>query len=360
MPDRVQMSNFTDITILDAILHIIDNKNNENPEYSNLALNIEEQKVNFYLKKHIIDALRDDKIAKAKFNVEPENFVLERVKESLNNLDSFVEESKRITLHLFQFMVRRNISAGSLILCRYRDSSNNICYAILKMDYNDYFVFERTEVDGVQVINLVPRSNGLPQTKQKLQKCAFIKAYDPQNEYDLLILDRQPNQTDEEIAVFFYKSFLNCTLCNDIRRNTSEFFNKSRVFITEAYNDDPVKAMEKLKILYSSLRSSDTFNANSFAEFAFGDDEEKKNRYIEEVVIKNDLVFESAIDKAYIEKQLDKITLKAVEGIEINMESHLLEENNTFKIDESTEVPGTYNITIRNIHLEGKNFKKKR
>lgn len=360
MTDRVQLVNFTDITILDAILHIIDNKNNDKSELSDICLDIEDQKVGFFLKKHVMDSLRDDKITKAKFNTAQRNIVLESCKTIFTDRNSFISESKEITKHLFSFMVSRNISEGSLIVCRYKDNSDNICIALLKLDYNDYYIFERKVRDGKAFNDLISKPNGLPSIKQKLQKCAFIKEYDTDNEYDLLILDRQPNSTDEDIAKFFYKSFLDSTLCDNIRINTAAFFNKSQKYIIDTYSDEPVIAMQKLSILYSCLKSNNVFNANNFAELVFGEDEEKKNNYLQEVIIKNDLVIESPIDKGYVEKRLKKVQLVAAEGIEISIESHLLDNEEKFMFEESEEIPGTYNVTFKNIHIDAKGIRKKR
>lgn len=360
MSDRIQIMNVNDISILEAILHIVDNKNSGEPEYSDLTIDISDEKVNIFIKRHIMESLKDDKILKAKFNNIESNIVLQCYKKMMDEPTSFVEQSKIITNFLFKFMLNRNISSGCLILAKYKDERGNIFLGILKMDNNDIYIHERKKV-GDKILNaLVQRGNGLPSIKQKLQKCAFIKAYDPEDSYNLLLLDKQPNKTDEEVAVFFYRYFLDCTLCDNIKTNTVEFFKKTTKFITENYNSEPLKAKEKLAIFHSSLKSNDVFNAKTFAEFAFGDDEEIKIKYIQEVVIKNDMVFETQIDKTYVENKLRKIQLIAIEGIEINIDTHLFEDENVFGVTESGEKPGTYNITIKNVHLEGRGIKIKR
>lgn len=360
MPDKIQIMNVEDISIIEAILHIVDNKNSEAPDYSDLTLDISDKSTNLFLKHHIIDSLQDDKILKAKFNVKTTNIILGCFNTILSEPNNFVDQSKLITEHLFKFMVKRNISGGCLIVTKYKDEKENIFLAILKMDNNNIYTHERKTVGNKNLNALIQRENGLPPIKQKLQKCAFIKQYDSANIYDLLILDKQPNKTDEDVALFFYRYFLDCTLCADIKLNTIEFFKKSSKFITWAYNDEPLKAKEKLSILYSTLKSNDVFNAKTFAELAFGDDEKIKQKYIEEVVIKNDLVFETTIDKQYVENKLKKVRVVAIEGIEINLDTHLFEDENVFGISESDEKPGTYNILIKNVHLEGSSIKRKR
>jgi|GEM_PF-2202206 len=360
MADKVQMINNNDITVLEAILHVIDNKNSDTPEYSDLLIDITDEKVKAFLKKHIIDSLKDDKILKAKFNLSTTNVVFESFKKVMQEPSSSVEQSKILTAHLFKFMVKRNISGGCLIISKYKDENDNIFLAILKMDYNDITLHERKTIDGKILNALITRDNALPSMKQKLQKCAFIKEYNIENSYDILILDKQPNKTDEDVALFFYKYFLDCTLCNDIKTNTANFFKKSCSFITEVYSDDPIKAKDKLAILYNTLKSSEVFNAVTFAELTFNDSEEIKNKYIQDVFVKNDLVFETQIDKEYVKNKLKRIQLNVVEGIEINVDSHILDDENVFKLDESEEKLGTYNISIKNVHLEEKWIKRKR
>jgi hypothetical protein len=360
MAERVQMINFTEIIVLEAILHVIDNKNSETPEYSDLPIDVKDEKVYIFLKKHIIDSLKDDKTLKAKFNINTGNVVLDSYNKIIGEPESFVEQSKIITEHLFKFMVKRNISGGCVIISKYMDEKQNVFLAILKMDYNDAIIHEKKKIDGKTLNALIPRTNGLPPINRKLQKCAFIKNYSEENAYDLLVLDKQPNKTDEDVALFFYKYFLDCYFCNDIKTNTASFFRRTSNFIVDTYNDDPIKAKEKLSMLYSTFKSNDIFNVNAFAEIAFGNNGELKEKYIQEVVIKNDMVLETPIDKDFVEKKLKKVQLVASEGIEISVDSDVFDDDDVFDMVKSEENPGTYNISIKNVHLIGKWLKRKR
>ncbi len=113
-------------------------------------------------------------------------------------------------------------------------------------------------------------------------------------------------------------------------------------------------------MLYSTFKSNDIFNVNAFAEIAFGNNGELKEKYIQEVVIKNDMVLETPIDKDFVEKKLKKVQLVASEGIEISVDSDVFDDDDVFDMVKSEENPGTYNISIKNVHLIGKWLKRKR
>jgi hypothetical protein len=364
MTEKVQMTNVTDVFIEKAILHVIDNSKEGQLELSDLPFDITPEKVNNFLKKHFIDSLRDDKIRKAKFNFNPENIVKNSCMTIINdnsiNDDIFVEQSQVIAQYLYKFMIKGNISPGCLIVCKYKDNNGNPCISLMKMDYNDYYVYSKTKVGNKYRNDLIPRTNALPSIKQKLQKCAFVKEYNRDNTYDLIVLDKQPNKQEEEVALFFYSYFLDCTFCNDITSNTKAFFQKTYSFIREEYGQDPLIAKEKIGLLYNTMKSSDVFNANSFAELAFAESQSIKEKYLEEVIRKNDLEYESQIDKNYVENKLKRINITSTEGIEISLDSTVMDDKNTFQIEESTEMPGAYNIYIRNIHVNGKDFKLRR
>jgi hypothetical protein len=362
-PDAIQMTVVSEIKINQAILHVVDNTKDGKLELSDLPLDITPEKVNHFLRKHILDSLKDDKIKKAKFNLTPTNVVKNSctaIIEDTKLEEVFVENSRLLAQNLYKYMTRGSISPGCLIICKYFDEKNNPCVSIMKMDYNEYYVHSSSKVGNKVRNNLIPQTNGLPSIKQKLQKCAFIKEYKAENSYDLIVLDKQQqqaNKQEEEVAQFFYKYFLDCAFCKDIRSNTKNFITKSCAFIKEMYSDDPVKAKEKINLLQQTMRSAETFNANTFAEIAFSESEDIKEKYLEEVIKKNDLVYESQIDKDYVEKKFTKIVFSSDEGIEISLDSAIMEDKNTFLMEESKEVQGTYNIFIKNIHVTGKDIK---
>ncbi|WP_165000289.1 nucleoid-associated protein [Anaerophilus nitritogenes] len=352
MVEEIKMKNFGDIYIKSAILHIIDNKQDDKPELSDLELDLSSEKSYDFLKSHIKESLLDSKNLKAKFNDPSENSVLKCYNNIVNDEKNFVDASKKITERLFKFMGKK-ASNGCLIVCSYKDEKSNEFLAILKMDYNNYYIFERiTTNEGKMYNKLITKSDGLPSIKEKLQKCAFIKMYNDNNEYDLLVLDKQRKRYHEDdVSQFFYKFFLNCNFNDNIRKNTKNLLKYTKKFIEKTYGSDPVLAKEKISILYDTFNSSKTFNAKNFSQLVF-EEEEIKEKFIEEVIMKNDLEIETEIDNGYTKNKTNQISYKATEGLEIKVPAKLVKDKKVFEIKKSQDNPGTYNISIKNIHLD--------
>lgn len=189
------------------IAHII-NLNENEPQLSSGVYSIPDlpDKIINFFKKHIIASRTSRNTKSCVFTGNPSY-----IEQKINNLsetdkskleEEFVQFSKDITIDLFEKMQQSSSrSSGSIfiILCTV-DSKKFII--ILKMDPNE----------GIQIIpetlELKLQENMLPNPKDKLHKCAFIK-YDVDfndEEIHLFVLDKQ--QTKGEVSKFFMTLFL--------------------------------------------------------------------------------------------------------------------------------------------------------
>ena len=193
-----------------VIIHVLD-KSMDKPLLADYEQEITEE-IHELLEKHIVRSLKDDDNRIAKFISGP-NTVRDHCDSMLYYPENFIDSSKKIADHLFNAMKRHgNTSSCDLVICIY--SVENVKYiALLKMDYRKSYAHNVEVIDTMFKISIKTNDIGLPQKGQKLQKCAFIKLYEANEDYDLIILDKQHSSDEEdEVANFFGKEFLNSNI----------------------------------------------------------------------------------------------------------------------------------------------------
>ncbi|CAN5357820.1 nucleoid-associated protein [soil metagenome] len=146
---------------------------------------------------------------------------------------TLLQASQSLAISLFEAMERRrNVKPGVLAVCPFSanfDGSTASCLAMLKIDMGQvYRTITETNEQGHEFFNMIEDDQGLSTSKENLQKAAFVRKLDPRDdEYDMLILDRQVRKTgidDEEskraVAQFFLEFFLKASEISDSPKKT--------------------------------------------------------------------------------------------------------------------------------------------
>ncbi|WZL71624.1 nucleoid-associated protein [Clostridiaceae bacterium 35-E11] len=340
------MRNTEAVIIKKAIIHVLD-RNADMPILTDYEQEIEED-IHEFLEKHIINALKDEENRKAKFRGGI-RVVKDACIEILQNENGFVEASKSIAHQLFKAMKsNNNISSCDLVVCLYEAQEKNYI-AILKLDYKKSFIHNVEFMDDKLKISIMPQAIGLPGINQKLQKCAFIKQIEEEDEYDLIVLDKQVygNDEDGEIAHFFVHNFLNCNVLVDNRDKTKLFKKITEKWTRKNLKEDIEKAQEMREEAITKLKNSAEIDVEKFTQNVFGNDIDKQQDFIQ-YLDKEGLQLEAFdIDKSWVEKKMKKRVMKTDTGIEIKGEYEDLEDKMKFEIKRNGD--GTVNIIIRNV-----------
>ncbi|MGL5478418.1 MAG: nucleoid-associated protein [Clostridium sp.] len=336
------MEYISDININEAIIHILDNNGGE-PVLNEYPLELNEDIYKF-LHKHIDKCFKDEELRYAKFKPE-RSIVKEVVQDYLNGIENnLVELSKELARQMFAIMNgNTNIPSCDLVIASIITDQGPMI-AVLKMDYVKNFTHQIEFVDNKIGIGIVPQSAGLPGSGQKIQKAAFIKPIREEENYNLMVLDKQrKSKKDEEYgANYFINNFLGCSIVQNERDITKTFVNATEAWTREIYNEKPLKAMEIRDAVKKGLMEEEIINIEKFSEDVFKEESIKENF---KKFIKEQGVEEVEVDKTWAEKKLKRVRLKIDNGIDLYLSNEDYHDKSKFEVTRNGD--GTVNMTIK-------------
>ncbi len=339
------------IGIQKSIMHILDNKSGDKI-LSDMEMNLD-WKTMEVLKKHITNSVNDEYVRLAKFEGEI-NVVQKYCETMLTNNSEFVASSKEIAKYLYDSMNDKRISPAYLVISRIV-YDNESYISLLKLDFNENLVSEITNVDGKQRIDIVVQGMGLPNEKQKLHKCVFYKSYSIDNDYDIILLDKQA-KGEAEVANFFAHNFLHCALAITNRENTKNFCSYANKFVEENFGDDLKKTGQLKEKIIVTLKSDEKINLIGFAEATFGDQEDLKKSFIE-YMTKNTIDVDFDIDKPWVELNIKRKQIITDTGIEIKIDERTAKNSEKFLINFPYSDRSRADIIIKNVAYSEKPIK---
>lgn len=336
------MRNIKQIELIKAVIHVLDS-NMEEPILNDYELEINED-IHEFLIKHITRSSSDEE-AKCAIFEEGRNLVKEISMDIISSPEKFLDCSKELTLHFFKSIkANPNIPSGDLIICLF-NCEYGITLGIMKLDYNKTYIHNIDYIDDKMVINIIPQMIGLPDTGQKLQKCAFINF---NGDYQLLVLDRQVKKdNDTGIAAYFLNNVLNCSIVSDAREKTKNIIKTTEKWIRDNFNDDADKAERARSIVSRAIKSDDVVNVENIAHRAFQNDEELKENYIHTLKESGIDEKEVAVDREWLEKKLKRKRLKIDKDMELYINSDAYEDDSRFQIKRNGD--GTIDIILRHV-----------
>jgi hypothetical protein len=218
------MRNATNVEVKRAIVHVVDNRENE-PFLSAAELPLAESRpLGEYFSSQVVNALHDAQTVSALFSTDAEPTASRQCFRILKDGDSFIPASQELARLLFAAMgTDRRIAPGSLAVCTYiADNYPGIDFlALIKIDPSRALVQKVGRRDGKRIVSFDVNDLVMPTAREKLQKAALIPPPGKDKSFDLLLLDRQVATV---AADFFAYKFLNSITAREPKEMTNDFY----------------------------------------------------------------------------------------------------------------------------------------
>ena len=339
------MEYINDININEAVIHILDS-NGQEPVLNEYSLELDEDIYKF-LYRHIEKCLKDDELKYARFNPE-RNIVKEVVQGYLSGTDKdLISLSKELASQLFIIMKGNvNIPSGDLIIVSIATDQGPMI-GILKMDYVKNFTHEIQFVDQKIGIGIVPQVAGLPGSGQKIQKAAFLKPIKEDENYNLMILDKQKSSKEDEYgANYFINTFLGASIIANERDMTKTFVKAAENWTRKNVTEDAGRAEEIRTAIKTKLKEEDSINIDSFSEELFNEHPQVKEDF-SNYIKQQGLNEEVAVDKTWVDKKLKRVRLNIDKQIDLYINEDTYHDSSKFEIQRNGD--GTINLIVKNV-----------
>lgn len=336
----------TDINIQEAIVHILDTNAGE-PLLNEYVMDLTEDVYKF-IYRHLEKCFKSDNLRFAIYNDE-RNIVREVCEEYFKDGSiNIVQASKEIAQQFFAIMNgNMNIPcADLLVVTLFTDRGPFI--GILKMDYVKNFTHQVDFVNDKLGISLIPHNAGLPGASQKIQKAAFIRPFNPENSYDLLVIDESSKKKDEDEygANYFVNHLLGCSIINSNKDYTKRFSDAVEVWTRTNVLEDAEKAEKIRGTVNKVLKENDTITIEEIAANIFDDEIITKENF-SEFIKASDVPEEFVVDKPFAEKKTSKKKIKVDKDIVLTISQDSYDDLSKFEIVKNGD--GTINMVIKNI-----------
>lgn len=338
------MEYINEININEAVIHILDS-NSDEPILNEYKLRLNEETYNFLLK-HIERCVKDEELKYAVFN-EGRNIVKELSQEYLNDESDLIEVSKEIGRQLFILMQSNdNIPSCDLIVVSISTEYGPIL-GIIKMDYVKNYTHSINFIEDKVGIEIIPELTGLPVSSQKIQKCAFIKPIREDNEFDLMVIDKQKKSKDEDYGSnYFINKYLGCRIVENKRDVTKKFVNAAEQWTRVNLKENADEAEKLRSSIKKKLREEENVDLYQVSEEIFEDNKEAKASFVEYVSAEgvDDTI---SVDKDWIEKKFKRTRLKIDKDIDLYINEEAYNDINRFQIHRHGD--GSIDIVIKNV-----------
>lgn len=229
------MRELHEIEILHGVSHVVAPRS-EDPE---MRLRISEVEtpldggVAEFLAAHVDGGLHDAQAKAAKFAVRGADRTSGVCGKLVGSRPKLAELSAQLARHLYSIAEHdERVSDATLavLLCRANVDSEATqrFLALLKLDPSDGFhpVGDTDPETGKPRVRFGLDHNIFPTSGERLQKCAFLTAVDPEAEYELLVVDRQ--RRGDVVSKFWMTDFLGAELVLDSAERTTRLYRELR------------------------------------------------------------------------------------------------------------------------------------
>lgn len=332
----MNMRDIDEIIIEKVLLNVID-KENKSVTFCSSEMELTDE-ICEYFEKHILKCLKDEDAKPAKYFGEI-NVVRDLCDEMIKDNENALQNAKKLSQYMYKCICDdEDAVSGDFAVCMFETKSGKFI-ALMKLDFSSCYTHCIKEDEGNIKISISKSQTGLPSLSQKVQKAVFIKEYKQNNNYDMLLLDKEPEG-------YFAGAFLNCKLVRDSRENTKILRNVSENFARKAFKDNAHEAERFRNSLAETLRTVDRVNIEKLVEESFKDEAIKKE-YKETLMSEGLKEPDVSIDKEWAEKKLKRKRLKVDKDIELYIDSEAYNDKDKFQIKRNGD--GTIDIIIRNV-----------
>ncbi|MHC1684174.1 MAG: nucleoid-associated protein [Clostridiaceae bacterium] len=336
------MEYISDVSIQDAIIHILDNEAEE-PILNEYPLVLGEELYEF-IYKHLIKSLKDEELKYGIFN-EGMGLVKDVSEAFFNKEIDFIFTSKELALRLFAVMkAAGNIPSCDLLIVSFLTEFGPMI-GILKMDYIKNYAHTVDFIDDKIGIRIIEQYTGLPSSGQRLQKCAFIK--ERKETSDLLVIDKINKNKDDHNSNFFVGNYLDCMVVDNPRDYTKNFIKAAETWTQKALSDNAEEQEFVRSNLKRKLKEEEVIDVKSIAEDIFKDNDEAKESFTQYVMESSRISQEVPMDKEYVEKKLKRVRLKIDKDIDLYLNEEIYSDGMRFEVVRNGD--GTINMIIKNV-----------
>ena len=339
------MEYINEINITEAIIHILDN-NNDEPVLNEYSLELNEDTYNF-LFKHIEKALKDEDLRYAVFN-EGRSIVKELSQEYLNGETDLITVSKEMARQLFTLMKSNGKIPSCDLIFVSISTEYGAMIGILKMDYIKNYIHTINFSDNKIGINIIPQLIGLPGSSQRIQKSVFIKPVREDLDFHLMVIDKQSKSKENEDygSNYFISNYLSCTIVENERDMTKNFVKAAETWTRNHLKDDAHAAENVRSTIKKTLKEEDIVDVKVLSENLFIDQKEVQNEFVE--YIKKQGVNENLnVDKQWVDKKLKRVRLKIDRDIDLYIKEEAYDDKNRFEINRNGD--GSINMVIKHV-----------
>lgn len=335
------MDKIRDISITEAVLHVLDT-NSDEPILNNYMMELTEERYKFILS-HIERVLKDENLKYASFK--SKNTIIKEVSQDyLNGRIDLNIASKEIVKGLFEIMKdNESISSCDLLVVSFNTEYGPML-GILKMDYVKQYTHKIDIVDNNIGIGLIPVITGLSASK-KVQKAAFIRPIRDGQDYDLLVFDKKP-VTDTDGVNYFLDNFLGCSLIENDRDLTRNFMSAVEMWTRINLKDDAAKAEKIRSGIRNKLEEYEAVDIYEIAEDLIPHYQSEVKKDFIAYLQSNDIE-EFQVDKDYVEKKISKLKIKISSDIDLNISGDSYRDSSKFEIKDNGD--GSIHMIIKNI-----------
>jgi len=323
-----------EIKINNAILHILDSAA-ALPVYSQENLQLEDEKVQEFIGKHIERIFNDQAVKSGKFI---EN---SQIKDLIKNInENFIDTSISIAEKLYELMLRYiEIPSGDLLMASLNIETHNYLIIIkfnYKEGYTHYVDYGDSGTSNKIVINKVM----FPSETQKNIEAVLINLED----LSLKIFEREYDIEGEKI-LYFSKMFLGCDTDLSIKESIKVIREVAKDITKQYYDDDFNKVSEIKEAIYDNLDSG-SIEVENVANAIFKNSPDIKKEYMERVE-------EAGVNKVVDlegkkpEKKLTVHKIKMDNGIQLDIPVDIYRDRNIIEFVNNPD--GTISIIIKNI-----------
>lgn len=339
------MEYIKEVNIMEAVIHVLDS-NGDEAILNEFGLELNDE-IYAFLLKHIQKCFKDEELKYAVYN-EERNVVKDVCQEYLNGHNNLLEVSKELARQMFVLMKSKgNIPSCDLIVVSISTDFGPML-AILKMDYIKNYMHTIDFVEDKIGINIIPQFTGLPGSGQKIQKCAFIKPLRGENNFDLMIVDKQKKSknNDEYGSNYFVENYLGCSIVDNERDVTKNFYMAAEKWTRNNLAENADKAEKVRTAVKKKLREEDAIDIKTFTETVFKDQEEVQENFMQ--FAKENGVKENVnIDKEWVEKKLKRVRLKIDNDVDLYLNEDVYHDFERFEIKRNGD--GSINIILKHV-----------
>ncbi|EJO5348962.1 nucleoid-associated protein [Clostridium botulinum] len=340
------MEYIKEVNINEAIIHILDN-NSEEPVLNEYKLRLDDEVYKFILK-HVDRCLKDEELKYAIFN-EERNIVKELSQEYLNGQNDLLDVSKELARQLFILMKGNDNIASCDLMIVSISTEYGPMLAILKMDYVKNYIHVVDMVEDKIGIDIVPEFTGLPASAQKIQKCAFIKPIREDQEFNLMVIDKQKKSKDSEEygSNYFISKYLGCKIVENERDATKNFVKSTEKWAKANLNENADTSEKIIRTVNKLLKEEDTIDVKEVSNNIFGENPDIKLNY-EGFISEQGVKDKVPIDKEWVDKKFKRIRIKIDKDVDLYIDEQSYHDDSRFEVKRVGD--GSLNITIKNVY----------